>query len=86
MGRNFELSFQLTVAKNLDEFLAVCQVSSLQLLDSDLGEVLFLSKLLECREVYSEILLVVDVLEASLRNATLQRHLTTFETNLSLVA
>ena len=85
MSLYFELSLEFAVAENLNKLLAVSEVSCLELLESDLSEVLLLSKLLERREVYCEVLIVVDILETSLRNTALPRHLTAFETALSLV-
>ena len=82
---NVNFCFQFTVSKNFNKFLTIGQTSGNELCDSDLGDVLFLSDFLQSGEVNSEIFLVVDILETSLWNTTLQRHLTTFETNLSLI-
>ena len=59
--------------------------SSNKLLDANLGEILLFCKFLKSRQVHCEVLLMVDVLETTLRNTALQRHLTTFESNLSLI-
>ena len=74
------------MSKNLDEFLSVGQTGLDKLVLSNLGQILLISKLLKDIKINWEIFDVVDVLKSSLRNTTLQRHLTTFETNLSLIA
>ena len=86
MGLNIHLSGELAIAKHLDKFLAIGETCGLEFLDTNLGEVLLLNEALERRQVDSEILLMVDVLETSLRDTALEWHLTTLETNLSLVA
>ena len=76
MSLYFELSLEFAVAENLNKLLAVSEVSCLELLESDLSEVLLLSKLLESRKVYCEVILVVDVLETSLRKLAEEKNLT----------
>ena len=86
MCLHVNLDGQRTVAKHLDKFLAIGEASGLQFLDTNLCELLLIYKTLQRRQIDSEILLMVDVLETSLRDTALERHLTTLKANLSLVA
>ena len=86
MCLHVNLDGQLTVAKHLDKFLAIGEASGLEFRDTNLGKLLLLDKALESGQIDGEILLMVDVLETSLRDTALERHLTTLKANLSLVA
>ena len=85
MSHNVDLRLQLTVGQDLDKLLTIGQTSCDKLLDTDLGVALGLNKLLKRGEVDSKVLLVIDVLEAGLRQTALQRHLTAFEADLLLI-
>ena len=86
MGLNVELALELTYTKNLDKGLVVDETSLNKFVDADGLEILLLSKALKDDKIDSLVLHTVDVLETMLGKTTLERHLTTFKTNLLAIA
>ena len=76
----------VAVAEDLHEVILVEAAVLHQPFESNLGEVRLRSILGELRDVKGEILYAVGVIEAKLRQSTLERHLTTFEAKLLVVA
>ncbi len=77
---------EVTLTEYLHLLFAVDETSLTQFGKTYLLIATVFGKLLKGRKVNCKVLLVIDVLESSLRNTTLQRHLTAFETYLSAVA
>ena len=86
MGLNVELALELTYTKNLDKGLVVDETSLNEFVDADGLEILLLSEALKHDKIDSLVLHTVDVLETVLGKTTLERHLTTFKTNLLAIA
>lgn len=86
MGLNVELALELTYTKNLDKGLVVDETSLNKFVDADGLEILLLSEALKHDKIDSLVLHTVDVLETVLGKTTLERHLTTFKTNLLAIA
>ena len=86
MGLNVELALEFTDTENLDEGLVVDETSLNEFVDADGLEILLLSEALKHDKIDSLVLHTVDVLETVLGKTTLERHLTTFKTNLLAIA
>ena len=71
MSFHFQFCFQFTISENLNQLFTIGKTSCLQFLNADLCKILCLSNLLKRRKVYSKILLMVNILESSLRYTTL---------------
>ena len=86
MGLNVELALELTYTKNLDKGLVVDETSLNEFVDADGLQILLVGKALKDDKIDSLVLHTVDVLETMLGKTTLERHLTTFKTNLLAIA
>ena len=86
MGLNVELALEFTDTENLDKSLVVDETSLNEFVDADGLEILLLSEALKHDKIDSLVLHTVDVLETVLGKTTLERHLTTFKTNLLAIA
>ena len=86
MGLNVELALEFTDTENLDKSLVVDETSLNEFVDADGLEILLLSEALKHDKIDSLVLHTVDVLETMLGKTTLERHLTTFKTNLLAIA
>ena len=86
MGLNVELALEFTDTENLDKSLVVDETSLNEFVDADGLEILLLSEALKHDKIDSLVLDTVDVLETVLGKTTLERHLTTFKTNLLAIA
>ena len=86
MGLNVELALEFTDTENLDKSLVVDESSLNEFVDADGLQILLVGKALKDDKIDSLVLHTVDILEAVLGKTTLERHLTTFETNLLAVA
>ena len=85
MCLNINFLGQLSVTKNLDQLLGRHITGLHQDIQGYLVQVFRFSQLLNRTQIHRHILDAVNVLEAKLRKATLQRHLTTLETNLLFI-
>ena len=86
MGLNVELALELTYTKNLDKGLVVDETSLNKFVDADGLEILLLSEGLKHDKIDGLVFDTVDILETVLGKTTLERHLTTFKTNLLAIA
>ena len=86
MGLNVELALELTYTKNLDKGLVVDETSLNKFVDADGLEILLLSEGLKHNKIDGLVFDTVDILETVLGKTTLERHLTTFKTNLLAIA
>ena len=86
MGLNVELALELTYTKNLDKGLVVDETSLNKFVDADGLEILLLSEGLKHDKLDGLVFDTVDILETVLGKTTLERHLTTFKTNLLAIA
>lgn len=86
MGLNVELALEFTDTENLDKSLVVDETSLNEFVDADGLEILLLSEALKHDKIDGLVLHTVDVLETVLGKTTLERHLTTFKTNLLAIA
>ena len=86
MGLNVELALELTYTKNLDKGLVVDETSLNEFVDADGLEILLLSEGLKHDKIDGLVFDTVDILETVLGKTTLERHLTTFKTNLLAIA
>lgn len=86
MGLNVELALEFTDTENLDKSLVVDESSLNEFVDADGLQILLVGKALKDDKIDSLVLHTVDVLETMLGKTTLERHLTTFKTNLLAIA
>ena len=86
MGLNVELALEFTDTENLDKSLVVDETSLNEFVDADGLQILLVGKALKDDKIDSLVLHTVDVLETMLGKTTLERHLTTFKTNLLAIA
>lgn len=86
MGLNVELALEFTDTENLDKSLVVDESSLNEFVDADGLQILLVGKALKDDKIDSLVLHTVDVLETVLGKTTLERHLTTFKTNLLAIA
>ncbi len=85
MSLDVNLGRKFAISENLDKLVLVDETSLNQIFNTNLFKFLGLYEFLDYIQVDGLILDTVDVLETELRNSTLKRHLSTFETNLFLV-
>jgi len=78
---NGEFGFQFAVTQDLNELGLGDEASLMEFNETDFLQFLSFSECLEGSQVDSLILHAVDILETELRQTTLHRHLTTFETD-----
>ena len=86
MGLNVELALEFTDTENLDKSLVVDETSLNKFVDADGLEILLLSEGLKHDKIDGLVFDTVDILETVLGKTTLERHLTTFKTNLLAIA
>ena len=86
MSLYVEFALEFTNAQDFYEGLVVDESCFNELINANLLKVLLLSEGLKYGKIDSLVLHTVDILEAVLGKTTLERHLTTFETNLLAVA
>ena len=86
MGLNVELALEFTDTENLDKSLVVDETSLNEFVDADGLEILLLSEGLKHDKIDGLVFDTVDILETVLGKTTLERHLTTFKTNLLAIA
>ena len=79
------LVVELTLAQNFNELVLTYHTSLEQVGNGDFIEVVLLGDSLKHSNVDGLVLHTVDVLETTLGDATLQRHLAAFEADLLLV-
>ena len=86
MSTNFQTQSDLTVAKNLHQLGRRNKASGYKFLQTYSLQFISLCQSLDCRKIDSLVFYTVDVLETKLRQTTLQRHLTAFETDFLTIA
>ena len=86
MGRHFHTRGQFTTAEDFHEIVLARQTVGDQVGWGDSLQTGLLNQGLQCVNIDALVFDAVGVLETELRNATLQRHLSTFKSNLGLVA
>ena len=86
MGGNINGFGQLAATKNFDTILARNKAVLHQHINIEISDILSFGKRVERINVDTNILDTVDILETKFRNAAIERHLTTLEANLLMVA
>ncbi len=86
MSLHIKFDAQLTVTKNLYQLARGNKSGSYKLFDTDFLQALGSSQFLQSADINSLVLYAIDILEAELRQTTLQRHLSAFKTYFLAVA
>ena len=85
MGSDIDGFVQFATTENLDAVLGRNQTILTESLEGEIGDILGLSQRVEHIEIDADILDAVDVLETELGQTAIDRHLTTFETDLLVI-
>ena len=86
VSRNGQLAAELSFTQDLNQVFLLGQTIGNQNIGSDFSNIGLLENVLQRADVDGAVFHTVDVLEAALRQDSIDRHLTAFETNLAAVA